>query len=163
MFREMRRGAQQLTAQDVEAVLDRCQHGVLACAGDDGYPLAVPLNYVYTAGRIYFHTARAGHKMDAIAADPKVSFAVIDQDMIVSSEYTSYYRSVIAFGRARIADGGERLAAFRALNDKYCTDRPPEERQAEVDRCERAAIVAIDIDHVTGKEAKELVEARQTV
>ncbi|NLO37595.1 MAG: 5-nitroimidazole antibiotic resistance protein, partial [Clostridiaceae bacterium] len=86
MFRDMRRDAQQLSAQDADAVLSRCQNGVLACAGDAGYPYAVPLNFVYFAGRIYFHTAKAGHKMDAFAAKPKVSFAVIDQDSIVSPE-----------------------------------------------------------------------------
>lgn len=53
-------------------------------------------------GKIYFHSAKAGHKIDAMEKHPKVSFAVIDEDTIVSKEYTSYFRSVIAFGKAKI-------------------------------------------------------------
>ncbi len=109
MFREMRRNRQLLSTEDTKAVLDRCTNGVLACRGDEGYPYAVPLSYVYFNNRIYFHSAKAGHKMDAITRDPRVSFAVVDEDTIVSKEYTTYFRSAIAFGRARIAEGEERL------------------------------------------------------
>jgi hypothetical protein len=92
MFREMRRGKQLLSMEDTIAVMTRCTNGVLACSGDDGYPYAVPLSYVYFNGRIYFHSAKAGHKIDAITKNPKVSFSVIDEDKIVSEEYTTYFR-----------------------------------------------------------------------
>jgi nitroimidazol reductase NimA-like FMN-containing flavoprotein (pyridoxamine 5'-phosphate oxidase superfamily) len=158
--RIMRRSRQSLSEEETKAVLARGQNGVLACLGDGGYPYAVPLSYVYLNGRIYFHSAKEGHKIDAITGNPKVSFAVIDEDTIVSEEYTSYFRSAIVFGRARVADGEERQEAFRALVDKYAGDRPEEERSRTAAECERACIVAIDIDHVTGKEARELVEKR---
>jgi nitroimidazol reductase NimA-like FMN-containing flavoprotein (pyridoxamine 5'-phosphate oxidase superfamily) len=154
MFREMRRDRQALPAEERDAVLCRCTSGVMACFGDDGYPYAVPLNYVYADGRIYFHSAKVGHKIDALAADPKVSFAVIDEDTIVSDEYTSYFRSVIAFGKARIVDGDERRNAFAALVEKYSGDRPEEEKRAKIDGCERALLLAIDIERVTGKQAR---------
>jgi len=77
MFREMRRNKQLLSADDRAAVLDRCTNGVLACVGDDDYPYAVPLSYVYFNDKIYFHSAKDGHKIDAIIKNPKVSFAVI--------------------------------------------------------------------------------------
>lgn len=113
MFREMRRGKQLLSMEDTIAVMTRCTNGVLACSGDDGYPYAVPLSYVYFNGRIYFHSAKAGHKIDAITKNPKVSFSIIDEDKIVSKEYTTYFRSVIAFGKARIVEGDERLESSR--------------------------------------------------
>ena len=158
MFREMRRGKQILSAEDTTAVMDRCTNGVLACLGDEGYPYAVPLSYVYFKGKIYFHSAKAGHKIDAITNNPKVSFTVIDKDTIVSEEYTSYFRSVIAFGKARIAEGEERLEAFRALVEKYSGDQPEEAKHKEITECTRAFIVAIDVEHITGKEAIELVK-----
>ncbi|MCD4712635.1 MAG: pyridoxamine 5'-phosphate oxidase family protein, partial [Clostridiales bacterium] len=111
MFREMRRNKQILSDVDTLAVMIRNTNGVLACHGDDDYPYAVPLSYVYFNDKIYFHSAKAGHKLDAILKDPKVSFAVIDEDTIVSQEYTSYFRSVIAFGKTRIASGDEWLEA----------------------------------------------------
>ena len=83
-------------------VLRKGTSGVLAVSGDDGYPYAVPLSYVYDDGRLFFHCAPSGHKLDAIAGNEKASFCVIDQDHVVPEEYTTYYRSVIAFGRARV-------------------------------------------------------------
>ncbi|MBS4025785.1 MAG: pyridoxamine 5'-phosphate oxidase family protein, partial [Clostridia bacterium] len=112
MFREMRRKKQLMSLEDTLAVMDRCTNGVLACLGDDDYPYAVPVSYVYHKNKIYFHSAKAGHKVEAILKNPKVSFAVIDEDTIVGSEYTTYFRSVIAFGKARIVEDYEWFKAF---------------------------------------------------
>lgn len=158
MFREMRRINQLLDPKEVTAVLGRCTNGVLACHGDAGYPYAVPLNFVYHNEKLYFHCAKAGHKLDAIIKEPKVSFAVIDEDTIVSSEYTSYFRSVIAFGKARIVEGDEWFDAFKALVEKYSGDQPEAAKISEIEACKRSHIIAIDIEHMTGKQAKELVK-----
>ena len=156
----MRRAKQLMSDQDTEAVLERCTNGVLACIGDGDYPYAIPVSYVYSNGRIYFHSAKAGHKVDAIRANPKVSFAVVDEDTIVSSEYTTYFRSVIAFGQARLTEGEERLEGFQALVEKYSGDQRQEDKEAEIAKCEYSYIIAIDIEHMTGKEAIEFVRAK---
>jgi len=160
MFREMRRNKQVLSVADTVAVLERCTNGILACHGDEGYPYAVPVSFVFSEGKIYFHSAKSGHKVDAILQNPKVSFAVVDEDTIVSAEYTTYFRSAIAFGQARIVEGEERRAAFAALVEKYSGDQPAEAKQNEIARCDHALIIAIDIEHLTGKEAIELVRAK---
>lgn len=160
MFREMRRGKQLLSMEDTIAVMNRCTNGVLACLGDEDYPYAVPLSYVYINGKICFHSAKTGHKIDAITKNPKVSFSVVDEDTIVSKEYTTYFRSVIAFGKARILEGDELLEAFKALVEKYSGDQPEEAKHKEVTGCTQAYIIAIDIDHITGKEAIEYVRAK---
>lgn len=161
MFREMRRNKQLLSTDEIIAVMERCTNGVLACIGDEDYPYAVPLNYVYVNDKIYFHSAKAGHKVDAIIKNPKVSFAVIDEDTIVSAEYTSYFRSVIAFGKARITEEEEWISAFEALVEKYSGDRPQEEKQKEIMGCTRSHIIAIDVEHITGKEAKEYAKEKK--
>lgn len=160
MFREMRRNKQLLSMEDTISVMDRCTNGVLACLGDDDYPYAVPVSYVYYNEKIYFHSAKAGHKIDAVAKNPKVSFSVIDEDTIVSKEYTSYFRSVIAFGKARIAEGDERIEAFKALVEKYSGDQPEEAKLKEIMGCMQSYIFAIDVEHITGKEAIEYVRAK---
>ena len=160
MFREMRRAKQVLSREDVAAVMDRCTNGVLACLGDGEYPYAVPLSFVYFNDKIYFHSAKAGHKIDAILKHPKVSFAVVDEDTVVSGEYTSYFRSVIAFGKARIVEGDERLEAFRALVEKYSGDQPGEAKAKAIEGCIQACVVALDVEHITGKEAIEYVKAK---
>lgn len=61
MFRKMRRGRQLLSPEDTTAVMERSTNGVLACLGDEAYPYAVPLSFVYLGGKIYFHCSKDGH------------------------------------------------------------------------------------------------------
>ncbi|HEX3038928.1 MAG TPA: pyridoxamine 5'-phosphate oxidase family protein [Caproiciproducens sp.] len=161
MFREMRRNKQLLSIEDTVAVMDRCTNGVLACMGDEDYPYAVPLSYVYFNDKIYFHSAKAGHKIDAIRKNSKVSFSVIDENTVVSAEYTTYFRSAIAFGKARITEGDERLEAFKALVEKYSGDQPEEAKHKEITGCTQSYVIAIDVEHITGKEAIEYVKAKR--
>lgn len=162
MFREMRRKKQALTAQETAAVLLRGTSGVLALLGDGGYPYAVPLSYVYHDGHIYFHCAGAGHKLDAIRQDPRASFCVIDRDEIVPEEYTTYFRSVIAFGTIRILeDEQEARSAIEQLAVKYAPGDTAQGRRAAIDR-DWAPLCMLDmtVEHLTGKEAIELVRAK---
>ncbi len=160
MFREMRRKRQQLSPERVDEVLVRGTAGTLAVLGDEGYPYAVPLSYVYHNGHIYFHCARSGHKLDAVRNCNKVSFCVIDQNKIVPAEFTTYYRSVIVFGRAReVADPAELMDAMKALAAKYSPEQSEDAFRIEMKVSGAAAlcVLALDIEHKSGKEAKELV------
>lgn len=160
MFREMRRNKQQLSPERVEEILARNTAGTLAVLGDEGYPYAVPLSYVYHKGRIYFHCARSGHKLDAIRACDKVSFCIIDQDKVVPAEFTTYFRSVIVFGRAReVTDPEELMDAMKALSAKYSPKESEDAFRIEM-KVSKAAlcVLALDIEHKSGKEAKELVK-----
>lgn len=161
MFREMRRKNQALPGAVCADILRRGTAGVLAVAGDDGYPYAVPLSYVYAGGRIYFHSAKTGHKLDAIVRCDKVSFCVIDQDDVVPSEYTTYFRSVIAFGRARmLEDEAEKRVALEKLAARYSPDHN-QGRMEEIEKSiKQVCMVELAIEHMTGKEAIELVRQR---
>ncbi len=159
MIRPMRRINQALTSEQSQMILDQGSYGVLACLGDDDYPYAVPLNYVYFEGKLYMHSAKEGHKLASISKHNKVSFTVVGNDTVVSEKYTTVFTSVIAFGRASLATGEEHKKAFLALNDKYCADRPDKERMEAALNCNRAVIIAIEIEHLTGKQAKELIGA----
>ncbi|WP_132026825.1 pyridoxamine 5'-phosphate oxidase family protein [Keratinibaculum paraultunense] len=147
--------------EDTVAVMNRCTNGLLACLGDEDYPYAVPISYVYLNEKIYFHSAKAGHKVDAIMKNPKVSFSVIDEDTIVGEEYTTYFRSVIAFGKARVVEGNERLEVFKDLVEKYSGDQPEEAKYEKIIGCNETYIIAIDIEYITGKEAIEYVKSRK--
>ena len=132
----MRRKNQALTEEECIAILQNGTSGVLATAGEDGdYPYAVPLSYVYWNSRLYFHCAGEGHKLEAIARNPRVSFCVVDQDQVVPDKYTTYFRSVIVFGKARILTEIDKL--FNVVT-----------------------MVEIQIEAMTGKEAKELRKIR---
>ena len=163
MFREMRRKKQALSTEESLAILNRGISGVLAVTGDQGYPYAVPLSYVYDNNKIFFHCALSGHKLDAIAANNKVSFCVVGQDRVMPQEYTTYFRSVIIFGRARILeDPIEKRTALEKLAAKYSPEQETG-RHREIDRLfERTCMVEIVIEHITGKEAVELVDIKSS-
>ena len=80
IFRPMRRFKQQLSDPDALEVLKQAKRGVLSVIGDNGWPYGIWLNPHYRKedGRIYFHGAKEGHKIDALCKDDRVSFTVID-------------------------------------------------------------------------------------
>ncbi len=159
-FRPMRRIRQQLPADETIKILHDSTAGVLAVCGDNGYPYAVPVSYVYADGKIYFHSALQGHKIDAICSNPKVSFCVIDKDDIKPQEFTTYFRSVIAFGKARIIeDDAEKMSTLRLLATRYSDSSvTPEMTDKEIaGGFDHMLMVEITIEHITGKEAIELV------
>lgn len=158
MARTMRRFKQLLSAEDMERILRNGKYCVMAVSGDDGYPYAVPINYVYDGTSIYIHSAGQGHKIDALRRNPKCSLCIVDKDDVIPEEFTSYFRSVIAFGTACFVEStDEKIAALRLLGGKYSPGIDPE---AEIARfIKTVCIVRIDIDSVTGKEAIELTRA----
>ena len=159
MFREMRRTRQALPPEEISAVLERGTSGVLALAGDDGYPYAVPISDVYDGERIYFHSARAGHKLDAVRREPKASFCVIDQDQVIPEEYTTYFRSVIAFGTVRVLEEAEeKRAAIEKLAAKYSPSQGDAARAAAIQSGWRPlCMLELTVQHLSGKQAIELV------
>lgn len=160
-FRPMRRFRQQLSDDESVGILKKATSGTLALLGDNGYPYAVPISYVYAEGKLYFHSALSGHKVDAIRNCDKASFCVIEQDIIHPKEYTTYFRSVIAFGRIHIVeDDAEKLSAARLLSERY---NPGDEEgfQKELEKgFARMLVIRFDIEHLTGKEAIELVRKK---
>ena len=161
MFREMRRKKQQLTQQETVEILRRGTSGVLALTGDGGYPYAVPLSYVYDEGKIWFHGATSGHKLDAVRQNDKASFCVIDRDQVLPEKLTTCYRSVVAFGRIRVLeDEGEIRRSAQILGDKYDPGQA-EAVSREIDReMPRLCMFQLDVEHMTGKEGIELTRAR---
>lgn len=162
MFREMRRKKQMLSQEECIEILKNAASGVLALSGDEGYPYAVPISYVYDGERIIFHSAKSGHKLDAILRNPKASFCVIAKDDIVPEEYTTYFRSVIVFGTIRILeDEQEKLDGIEKLALKYAPEDTAENRRKAVER-EWAPLCMLEMtpEHISGKQAIELVNAK---
>ena len=158
MFRESRKPKQALSSEEIEQIFSRNTAGVLAVSGDEDYPYAVPLSYVYLNGKIYFHGSKVGHKIDSLLRSDKVSFCVIDQDQVVGEEYTTYFRSVVAFGRARVLEGEEKLLPLVELCEKYYPGHLEQTRQKAENALKNVCIVEVAIEHMTGKIAMELVK-----
>lgn len=162
MFRRMRLKKQQLSQEECIEIMETRTSGVLSVAGDNGYPYGVPLSYAYCDGKIYFHGAGAGHKLDAIRACDKACFTVIAHDEVVSAEYTTYFKAVIAFGRIRVLEEPEdKRAGLKKLGMKYCSD--VEEGMAEEIESKLMAVSVMEmtVEHMTGKQASELLPENQ--
>ena len=158
MFREMRRKKCELKSETAEKILREGSYGVLALTGDDGYNYAVPINYALDDNKIYFHSALSGHKIDAIKNNSKVSFCVVDRHDVVPNEFTTYFSSVIAFGKIRISnDDAEKTHALELLADKYCLNADKNLREKEISRINAVQILILEIEHISGKAARELV------
>ena len=158
MFREMRRKKQLLSEAETIEILQSCTSGVLAVTGDNDYPYAVPLSYAYKDGKLFFHFAKAGHKIDSIVKNNKVSFCVIKTDDVIQKTFTTHFRSVIVFGRARIlTEDSEKKYALECLVEKYSPDYIAE-GQSEIEREWKSVSVAeVKIEHMTGKAAIEII------
>ena len=101
-------------------MLASAQRGILAVHGENGYPYGLPVNYVFLDGKIYFHCARAGHKLDAVRADDKVCFTVLSEPVKHPGEWWNCFTSVICFGRiAEVADEPRKDRLLRLLGAKY--------------------------------------------
>lgn len=156
MFRSIRRKKSEIDTA-AKALLLSSRRGVLAVNGDGGYPYAIPINYVYDAdaGKIYFHGAKAGHKVDALRACDKVCFTVFGNETVKEEKWAPFMQSVVVFGRCRLVEPGERaIALLKKLAMKYY----PEEQlvDKEIARAGKAAqMFEIEIEHISGKEVQE--------
>ncbi|MEK6680859.1 MAG: pyridoxamine 5'-phosphate oxidase family protein [Nitrospirota bacterium] len=137
-------------------LLNTCHVGRLGTNGKDGYPVVKPLNFAYYDGKIYFHTAREGEKIEDIRRDNRVCF---EADMPIAyfkaknqpCEAEYFFRSVIIKGRAYIIeDRDEKLYGLKCLMKKYQPKGGygnfPEEK------LRITGIVRIDIEEMVGKE-----------
>lgn len=163
MFREMRRKKQMLSIDECIEILNKGTSGVLALLGDHNYPYAIPISYVYCNSKLYFHGAKSGHKIDAINKYSKASFCVIDQDNIIPEKYTTYFRSVIAFGNIHIMENEiEIKKAMEDLAQKYSPADNETGRNAEIEKeWKHLCMMEFSIEHLSGKEAIELAKTKQ--
>ncbi len=158
MFRQMRRKKQELEQEENIKILQNGKTGIISVLGDEDYPYGVPINYIYLDSKIYFHCAREGHKIDAIKKHNKVSFCVIDKDIVVPKVFGTDFKSTIAFGKAYIMEENKTMPIIQAFTKKYCPNETIENIQKEIDKdFSRLCIVKIEIEHLTGKQAIDFV------
>lgn len=158
MDRRMRRFKQQLTEEASVAILRNTTSGVLALCGDDLQPYGVPLSHVYAEGKLYFHSALNGMKLDLLAQNHKACFTVIAQDELHPETYTTYFKSVIAFGAVSIIeDNVEKLRALQLLGHRCNPDDEEGLAKEVATGFSRCIMLEMNIERLTGKQSIELV------
>ena len=152
MFKELRRKKKLMSQEDASKIIKEASYGTLASVGEDGYPYAVPLNYAYENGTIYFHSAPEGHKIENIKHNHKVSFSVVTYQQVLPEKFDTEYDSVIVFGKAfEIIDEQEKKQALTLLIEKYSGDYL-EQGARYIDRAVKGVgVFKIEIEHMAGK------------
>lgn len=157
MFRSIRRKDKMIADEAAKELLKRERIGILAVNGEEHYPYAVPVNFLYDedAGRIYFHGAGAGHKYDSLKACDRVCFTVYGEERVKDLAWAPYVQSAVVFGRCRVLDRSETsFALLRRLAGKYYPDA--EAIEAEMAKSGNAVrVFEIEIEHLSGKEIQE--------
>ncbi|UFS69030.1 pyridoxamine 5'-phosphate oxidase family protein [Geomonas sp. RF6] len=152
MQREVRRKEREISEADAKELLERGVYGVLSTVGADGAPYGVPLNYFVRGGAIYFHCAVEGHKLENLAAEPRVSFCVVGKTEVALEKFSTRYESVIVAGKASEAVADEKQMALEGLLAKYFPKKSEAERLKYIDDLgARTKAFRIDIEGIRGK------------
>ena len=156
MFREIVRNKQAIPFEECVDILKREKRGVLAVLGDGDYPYAVPLNHYYCPedGKLYFHSGKTGHKIDAMKRCDKASYCVYGEGAATDT-WALRFNSVIVFGRIEFVEDRETVAEMaRRLSRKFTDDETY--IQTEIDKfLNNTLLFALVPEHITGKRVKE--------
>ena len=157
MFRKMRRFNQQITDEECKQILIEEPRGILSMIGDDGYPYGIPLSHWYCEedGKIYFHGAKEGHKIDSIVKCDKVSFCVYDKGYKKEGDWALNIKSVVIFGRIRLVTDTEKAKEICTNICRKFTD-DEEYIQKELNNAlSRVQCLELIPEHMTGKLVNE--------
>lgn len=157
MFRTIRKKKNEIDIHAAESLLQNSRRGVLAVNGDDGYPYTIPVNYFYDREnqKIYFHGARAGHKVDALRASDKICFTVYGNETIKEESWAPFVQSTVVFGRCHLVEASEKaMALLKQFAMKYYpNEQLVDEEIAQAGKA--VQIFEIEIEHMSGKEVQE--------
>ena len=124
-MREMRKIKRKQSAEWALEVFDHAPFVTVSMVRPDSTPYAVPVNMVRSdAETFYFHCAFEGEKIDCIHFSPIVSLSAVSKCHPCFEEekcnFTEYYRSAIALGRAEeVTDPEEKKEALRLLCERF--------------------------------------------
>lgn len=157
MFRPIRKKKNDIGVEAAEQLLLHCRRGVLAVNGVEGYPYAIPVNFYFDKEnrKIYFHGAKAGHKIDALRACDKVCFTVYGNETVKEETWAPFMQSAVVFGRCHLVEAGEKATALLKI---FAMKYYPNELlvDEEIARAGKATqIFEIEIEHLSGKEVQE--------
>jgi hypothetical protein len=157
MFRKMRRTKREISQEEAKDLLRHNKRAAFSVIGDDGYPYTVPINFYYdeAENRIYFHSAKTGHKVDAVKENDKVCFTTWDDGYLEEGDWAYYVSSCVVFGRAKlIEDAGLTEEKIRAFALKYYPSAE-EVEDTMTKYIQAAQLIAIEIEHMSGKRVHE--------
>jgi nitroimidazol reductase NimA-like FMN-containing flavoprotein (pyridoxamine 5'-phosphate oxidase superfamily) len=137
--------------EECERILKGSYTGILVMCQDEE-PYAVPINHAYQDGRLYFHCAPTGRKLDMIRANPSVCYVVNtyfgDPEHLDGTRCHGDWESVIAYGKARVIEDPDELReAFTIFMEYYSPSHfKPSEESLKTTRA-----IIIDVESMTAR------------
>jgi len=153
MFRELARKNKQLSERECLQVLQQETRGVLSVFGDDDYPYGMPMNHWYNEkdGKIYFHSGKIGHRLDALKKCNKVSFCTYDKGNQEEGEWAFQVKSVIVFGRIDILTDRKKIVDITTkLSHKFTQDDAYIQKEIEM-HAHKTLLLRLTPEHICGK------------
>lgn len=152
----MRRSDREQSLEFSLALIDRCQHGTVAFATEDGAPYCIPLSLVRVGDKLYFHCAKEGHKTDLLRHDSRVCITFVGADepaFVAPAMYTTYFQSAVVIGRAgEVTEPEEKTEALRALCRKLTPHDLGEGLEKAIEKSlSVTAVWRVSMDQITGK------------
>ncbi len=157
MFRAVRKKKNEISQDEAKNLLRSSRRGVLAVNGDEGYPYAIPINYLYDEenNKIIFHGAKAGHKVDSIKKNDKICFTVFGNETFIEENWAPYLQSVVVFGRCHLVENRDDTIS---LVKKFALKYYPNEDMVNEEIANSGKGVQmfeIKIEHLSGKKVQE--------
>jgi len=173
----MRRKDREMGKEFGLEIIDKAQYGVLSMLTEGNRPYGIPLSLVREENVLYFHSAKAGKKVEALAKDKRVSIAFVgavrvpelytkeELDEIVKDEagaalliskvFTTEFQSAIVTGEAHLVeDEVERVKAMRLICEKYTPTKMDYFDLAVKAGLGKANVYRVEIEELTSKRKK---------
>lgn len=157
MFRTIRKKKNEISIEASKNLLHNARRGVLAVNGENGYPYAIPVNYLYDEEnqRIYFHGSRVGYKVDAIKSCDKICFTVFGNETIKKEAWAPFLQSVVIFGRCRlIEDPSMAMELLKRFARKFYPNEHMIDEEISFSG-KAVQMYEIEIEYLSGKEVQE--------
>ena len=157
MFRQMRRIKQELPLEEAKNLLMKNKRGVLSLNGEDNYPYALPINFLYDEeeNKIYFHGAKSGYKIDCIGKNNKACFVTYGDQELSENGWSYYLKSLVAFGEIEIIEDRD-LAAKKLIELASRYYPSMSEINATMERSfENALVYCLNVEYMTCKKVHE--------
>ncbi len=149
--------------EKIENLLLQERTGVLGMVNGT-FPYAIPMNYVWHKGSVYFHGMGSGKKEDILSQSPSVCFTVSKEHGTVIDPVPCHadtaYMSVMLFGKAeKVTDSEEATEALQKIVEKYMpgyysnplTNNFVEKYRSSLDK-NPVSVYRITLEGITAKE-----------
>lgn len=148
----MRRKDREQSEEFGWSVLETCPYAVLSTTDDAGLPYSIPVSPAVLDGAIYFHSAKHGTKAKLLREHPAVCLVGVRDVVLLPEAYSTEYASAIARGViAEVTDEAERIAALRAIAERYAGENLSHFKKALAEEGPRTLVWKITPSTLTAK------------